>query len=475
MGYFQSYQEAGLALNSPGMRKITINRFLENHILQYCITNIMQEMHVGLDDTDSTKGMCTTFLAYIITERLLKDRVKFLEYPKLVRLNPNVPWKTRGNGAVALHFATDDVERVRQHITEMVLLYSDLQNGANPGVVFLEGDNITSHMKRFSQDALHKIVKISDAQSIIKQAGGDTLSLGTGMGIIGATAAIAYDFRDSTVEIITYRRDANLGTQRHIDPDSVRMMQEKTFPYTFNSYDDDSGHVLIAPRGPDPVFYGIRGENVDSLLLASKMIKTEERLNGFMIFKSNQGTGDHLKNNLKQENFKPYSSGKLMGIVSSTPVIKKGGHVFFKLNSNNFETNCAVYKPTGMTSVASKLIKGDNILVGGGVRKASKLYPRTLNLEFIKILHLEKKLIPSNPFCKDCQKNMKSKGKNQGFQCVVCGKKSKNKIILEQKRDLRKKSYLPVISAHRHLTRPAQRIGMKNNTQFEDSLWFWTS
>ena len=25
-----------------------------------------------------------------------------VDYPRLVRLNPNVPWKTRGNGAVAL-------------------------------------------------------------------------------------------------------------------------------------------------------------------------------------------------------------------------------------------------------------------------------------------------------------------------------------------------------------------------------------
>ena len=102
------------------------------------------------------------------------------------------------------------------------------------------------------------------------------------------------------------------------------------------------------------------------------MIKTDEKLNGYMIFKSNQGTGDHLKNNLNPENLKPYSSGKLLGIVSSSPKISKGGHVFFKINSKNYEINCAVYKPTGITSVASKLIKGDKLLVGGGVRKASK-------------------------------------------------------------------------------------------------------
>ena len=36
-------------------------------------------------------------------------------------------------------------------------------------------------------------------------------------------------------------------------------MQEKTFPYTFNSFDTKKGRILIAPHGPDPVFYGVRG------------------------------------------------------------------------------------------------------------------------------------------------------------------------------------------------------------------------
>lgn len=467
MGYFQSYQEAGLALNSPGMCKITINCFLENHILQYCITNIMQEMHVGLDDTDSTKGMCTTFLAYIITERLLKNRVKFLEYPKLVRLNPNVPWKTRGNGAVALHFATDDVERVRQHITEMVLLYSDLQNGANPGVVFLEGDNITAHMKRFSQDALHKIVKISDAQSIIKQAGGDTLSLGTGMGIIGATAAIAYDFRDSTVEIITYRRDTNLGTQRHIDPDSVRMMQEKTFPYTFNSYDDDSGHVLIAPRGPDPVFYGIRGEYPNILHRASSMIIHKERLRGHMIFRTNQGTGDHLQHIIKSDAMEPHTSGCVQGVVSSEPQIIPGGHMCFNIHSKGISIPCWTYKPTKLPQKLSGLICGDHLIVGGGVRAESVDHSRSINIENVHVQRLAPHITYRNPRCERCNKSMKSKGRGQHFWCIRCGDKAEHRQQVFIPRKISEGEYSAVMTAHRHLTRPPQRHNKINRITFE--------
>ena len=57
---------------------------------------------VGFDDTDSPRGLCTTFLAtQVISEFSDFD---LIGYPSLVRLNPNIPWKTRGNGAVSVRF-----------------------------------------------------------------------------------------------------------------------------------------------------------------------------------------------------------------------------------------------------------------------------------------------------------------------------------------------------------------------------------
>ncbi|MCH7967563.1 MAG: DNA-binding protein, partial [Thaumarchaeota archaeon] len=207
---------------------------------------------------------------------------------------------------------------------------------------------------------------------------------------------------------------------------------------------------------------------------ATTILKSDEKLDGYMIFKSNQGTGDHLKNELNFENMKPYASGQITGIVSNTPKIVKGGHVFFKILSKNHEFWCAVYKPTGISSVASNLIKGDKICVGGGVRKASKKFSRIINLEFIDVLSLAKNLAKTNPHCKKCNKRMKSKGRNQGFQCIRCGKKSSKKITVEISRKVKKQLYIPELSAHRHLTRPLQRIGKSNKTsKFDKSLsWF---
>ena len=70
---------------------------------------------------------------------------------------------------------------------------------------------------------------------------------------------------------------------------------------------------------------------------------------------------------------------------------------FLLLLSKNHEFWCAVYKETGISTIASNLIIGDKITVGGGVRKASKNFPRIMNLEFIKIINLTKNLLKSNP------------------------------------------------------------------------------
>ena len=297
--------------------------------------------------------------------------------------------------------------------------------------------------------------------------------LGNGQGLVGATSVIGYDFQDQTYELLSYRKSSQFGKKRFIDKSKVKQMQEKTYPNTFNSFDSTKNKVLLMPHGPDPVFYGVRGEDSKTLISASKMIQPKEKLAGYLIFKSNQGTGDHLKNQIDVNNFLPYTSGKLQGIVDSKPVITKGGHIFFSIIVKNTKIHCAVYKPTKITHIAKELIIGDKIKVGGGIRKATKTLPRILNLEFIQILKLEKKTKLVNPFCQNCKKHMKSKGRNQGFQCVQCKNTSLRKIHHFIPRSIKKQLYIPDVSAHRHLTKPVQRMKHKNKSEkFKpNSLW----
>ena len=430
-------------------------------------------LNVGFDDTDSPKGMCTTFLAYKIVDSLQKQKTEFLDFPRLIRFNPNIPWKTRGNGAVSFKIKTKNPSKIKNQIKNLVKKYSDIKNGANPGLVFFESDSIPSKFVEFSELALWQLINRNNAKKFAKNNNLEIYYQGNGQGLVGAIGAIGYNFNDHTLELLSYRKRSKFGTERKISTNSVKNMQELTFPNTFNSFDTKKGRVLITPHGPDPVFYGVRGENVAALVSATKILKTTEKLDGYMIFKSNQGTGDHLKNELNNKNMKPYASGKIVGVVSNLPKIVKGGHVFFKIDSNNHEFWCAVYKPTGMTSTALNLIKGDKISVGGGVRKASKNFPRIINLEFIDIISLAKNTCMSNPECIKCNKKMKSKGVNQGFQCIRCGKKASRKSTVDITRKIKKQLYLPKISAHRHLSRPAQRIGTLNNSDIFDKSYSW--
>ena len=56
-------------------------------------------IYLGIDDTDSKLGMCTTYLAAVLAERL--SGFGLADYPRLIRLNPNIRYKTRGNAAFA--------------------------------------------------------------------------------------------------------------------------------------------------------------------------------------------------------------------------------------------------------------------------------------------------------------------------------------------------------------------------------------
>ena len=428
-------------------------------------------LHIGIDDTDSPKGMCTTFLSYKIVKFLEKEKIQFMDFPSLIRFNPNIPWKTRGNGAVRLIIKTKNPKKIKNKITQFVANYSDTKNGANPGLVFFQNKEIPTSFHNFSKLALWKLISRKQAKQFVSENNIDSFYLGNGQGLVGAISAVGYKFFDHTFELLCYRKKSQFGKRRCISRDSVKKMQSTTFPETFSSYDNENDRVLITPHGPDPVFYGIRGETVKSVVRASTIVDVDEKLDGYMVFKSNQGTGDHLKNELEVNDLKPYTSGFLVGEVCTKPITERGGHVFFSIQAEDREIRCAIYKPTKITKIAQNLILGDKIHIGGGIRRATKNHGRILNVEFLDILQLAKNHLLVNPTCKKCNKKMKSKGSKQGFECVNCGNRSISKSTLEIPRKIQCKLYLPSLSAHRHLTRPYQRIKKRNkHVRFNTSI-----
>jgi tRNA(Ile2)-agmatinylcytidine synthase len=340
---------------------------------------------VGLDDTDSARGYCTTYLAYRIATDL-RDECTVLPYPRLVRLNPNIPFKTRGNAAVCLQVETGEPKRAFESICAVAAEFSDEKGGANTGLVFLENQSFAKRLVPLYMDALSGLVNVHRATKFLNQHRVRFWTQGNGMGLVGATSSLAFNERyDHTYELIAYRRKENWGKPRVIEVASVRSMDAATFPHTFNNYDYQKRKVLIAPHGPDPVFAGVRGDSPRNVLLAFRMLEYDEPLDGHMIYVSNQHTEAHLANKL---NWKVYSSGWADGKVETIDV-GPGGHVYAIIRSEGAKRLCAVYEPTGdLRRVARRLMEGDAVRVYGGVRRATSIHPKVLNVEKLDVLGL---------------------------------------------------------------------------------------
>jgi len=423
-------------------------------------------MWIGFDDTDSLQGGCTT---YVATEVIRKMKYDLIGFPRLVRLNPNVPWKTRGNGAIALQVGRGGGKEIE--IGEIdgrkIFCYSYKKEEANADEMAEIVDEV---IKEYSMSdaqpsfvitkkklpyfiykkAVKSIVKKEEVVELLRKEGAIYRGYNGGKGVIGAAAAIAWKPRDRTYELITY------GKEKWLDKESVIKM-DKSCSTTFNNYDYENDYIALLPKANSPVFYGIRGDDYEELKKAKEMIvgAKEER---WLIFETNQATDEHLQRK-KIRDIKPYESVIVKGTVKKAPRTIKGGHIIFSIHDGD-EIECAAYEPTKQfRNIIRQLIPGDEVVVYGGVRAR----PFTINLEKIEIRKLAdayKKV--ENPVCSKCGKHMKSIGKGKGYRCPKCGVKAgeEDAKYVKVERKLKEGIYEVPIIAMRHLTKPIKR--MKN-------------
>jgi tRNA(Ile2)-agmatinylcytidine synthase len=427
-------------------------------------------MHIGLDDTDSIKNGCTTYLAALLIEKLLQIPVQFIDYPALIRLNPNIPWKTRGNAALCLRFQhqTQLTNNIKQSVLSIWERHSQINNKkTNPGIVFYQNRIIPKELTTFSHQTETGIVTLNQAVKLIRKIGVEALGYNNCRGIIGALAAIGETLtNDYTYELIAYRIPKNWGTKRLVDRESIFNMDQILQPYVFNNIDKEKKRVLITPRGPDPILFGIRGETANIVKQALELVKPLEPIERWVIFRSNQGTDAHLTCVNSINELEHGRSVILNGIVSSNPKIVPVRHVIFSIKDSTGEIDCAAYEPTGeLRRIAQELVVGDCIEAAGAVCKATKTKSLTINLEKIKVLFLNQKILQQNPLCTTCQKRLKSMGKHQGFRCEKCSKKfpylKKQDTILP--RTLKLGLYITSTHSQRHLTKPKRRFGQEKH------------
>ncbi|WP_410510360.1 tRNA(Ile)(2)-agmatinylcytidine synthase [Methanosarcina hadiensis] len=416
-------------------------------------------MIIGIDDTDSNEGMCTTYLGALLLEEL-QEYGNIEALPLLVRLNPTIPYKTRGNAAVALKVKTDCPERVIAHVTSRIEELSRMEcEKTNPGVVFIrenDYERLKPVLMSFLEEAVKDVIEIKKAKELISELGIISKGFKNGRGLIGALAACGAMLNpekwDFTFEHLAYRQKEKWGTPREVDKESFFEADRETYPGTWDTVDLKNRLVVCVPHSGDPVLFGIRGENPEIVTKAASLIRAEP-VERFAVYRTNQGTDMHLLQARSIAEIRDMHSYRLEGTISAAPKTLEGGHVIFAVRDRQgAEIDCAAFEPTkNFRLLIRKLVPGDRVLLSGSVTSG------TLNIEKIEIKSLAPICREENPECPECGKHMKSAGKGQGFRCKKCGTHSLSKVMFETDRNLETGLYEVPPCARRHLAKPLAR------------------
>jgi tRNA(Ile2)-agmatinylcytidine synthase len=402
-------------------------------------------MLIGVDDTDSPEGMCTTYLGAVLARRLIREHMIVRE-ARLVRLNPNVTFKTRGNAAIMLD-VEGDPERAFTIACTLVEELADFSCGnTNPGVVVVEKKPDPAFYERAVKDfcEIHEAVEILDA------AGARYRGWKNRRGLIGATAAVASELLDRTSEILVYRKEERFGTPREVNRESLFAAEAATFPHTWDTVDGANKVVVCVPHTPDPVLFGIRGESPRWVMAARQMIVSEKP--GLeQCWVTNQGTDAHLVDGRIGE-LREGISYRVRGTVAGKPATGTGGHVSFTIRDGDAVVRCMAYEPTkNFRQIVRQLVPGDTVIACGSFKKES------INLEKMKCVSLAKAETSRPPVCTACSKRMTSDGKGKGWKCKKCGARADRADVQEIHRTLKTGWYEVPPTARRHLAKPLCR------------------
>ena len=433
---------------------------------------------VGLDDTDSReRGMCTTYVAARLAERLRRESA--VERCCLVRLNPAIPYKTRGNAALAVH--TDaDPDRAYELAHEAVAAAAETEDpNTNPGLVVAPGDPdaVPDSVVSFSRRALREELPRERARELCGDHGYRVEGWKAGRGVVGALAAVGAwrawqeGTEEPTYEVISYRERERWGTDRDVDRDSVFAAAADGYPTVWDTVDSVEGEAVCVPHTPGPVLHGIRGDDPDACRAVADEIHSEAVAHR-ETFHTNQGTDAHLA----PGELGATADGRgylLDGTVASAPETRRGGHVFVDLSDGETTLACAAFEPTKRFRDRVRALRvGDELTVAG--EYAARRRDRTGEGDATGTLKLEKFAVrslvrtePVNPTCPDCGRRMESAGRDQGYRCRDCGTSADGKAERPVERALERGWYEVPPVARRHVAKPLVRGGFDAATHPE--------
>jgi tRNA(Ile2)-agmatinylcytidine synthase len=417
---------------------------------------------IGIDDTDSReRGMCTTYVATRLVRELERAGGEVTR-TVLVRLNPAVEHKTRGNAALAVHCETTPA-RARACLEEVLPLAATGDDHTNPGAVVADCTPaaVPDGVADVTERAVRDYCTVAGARETASEAGFDCLTRGNGRGVIGALAAVgawrALD--DWTYECIAYRERDRWGTDREVDDDSVFAAAGAGYPEVWDTVDRVERVPVCVPRTPCPVLYGIRGESPEAVRAVADRIESEP-VQQRRVFATNQGTDAHLRNATVAA-ATDGRSYRLEGTVREAPETREGGHVFLRVGDAGETLDAAAFEPTKRFRDHVRALRpGDRITACGEVSAG------TLKLEKFAVRELVR-TEQVTPDCPECGRSMSSAGRNAGYRCRDCETSADGRVSRRLDRHLERGWYEVPPCARRHVAKPLVRGGFDAPTHPE--------
>ncbi|MCF2207363.1 MULTISPECIES: tRNA(Ile)(2)-agmatinylcytidine synthase [Halobacterium] len=406
---------------------------------------------VALDDTDSrTAGMCTTYAAHLVAEELRAAGCT-VHRVLLVRLNPAVAYKTRGNAALAVH-ADVDPQVGFDTARRIVDAHAETDDDrTNPGVVVAHDADAPAPVAAFAHRALRADIDPADAAALAAAHGYRTAGWGTGRGVVGALAAVGAwtAFSDWTYECIQYRPRDRWGTTRRVDADSVFAAADDAYPAAWDTVDHVEDDLVCVPHTPGPILYGIRGDDADAVQAVAADIDSEPP-HARELFVTNQGTDAHLAD-APLADARDGRGYRVEGVVADHPETREGGHVFVPITDGEATLACVAFEPTKrFRDHVRNLRPGDRITACGEVADG------TLKLEKFAVRGLTR-TTPTTPVCPDCGTTMESAGATQGYRCRDCSTTAPGTAHRLIERALDPGWYEVPPCARRHIAQPLVR------------------
>ena len=340
---------------------------------------------VALDGADSPRGGCTTHLAALILRELCHEGYTLYDYPWLVRLNPTVPMKTRGNGAIALWLLVDtrlEADKVWRLVRRSLSDYARATGSAEKAaaaLILLDGETLKvrpAPLRLLYYRAVSDYVPRETALQIAKLTSAELYTVGGG--VVGPLAALGADMAyDHTFELLLYMPPHLWGKRPRLPDQLVLEVRYRLGPDDIATYDPLSRRPLIQPHGPDPVLAGIRSEHAEPLATIPGLIPSEY-YELYAIYRTNQHTDAHLQPRAISE-MKPYRCGIVEAYVESVEKLP-GGHTILHACDETGCIDAALYRETRLAEHAERLL-GHRVRIAGCVKPHRRRL--TLNTEKI--------------------------------------------------------------------------------------------